>query len=114
MHQKYLFLLTIGLISSFNPKNTLAQSVSDAAKYSQTSTFATARSVGFGGALGSVGGDFSSLSVNPAGIGIYRKSEFMVTPGLRFNGTNTDYSGSSSADNNVRFGFNNNIQLLNT
>lgn len=107
MHQKYLFLLTIGLISSFNPKNTLAQSVSDAAKYSQTSTFATARSVGFGGALGSVGGDFSSLSVNPAGIGIYRKSEFMVTPGLRFNGTNTDYSGSSSADNNVRFGFNN-------
>jgi hypothetical protein len=83
------------------------QSVIDAAKYSQTSIFATARSTGFGGALGSVGGDFSSLSINPAGIGVYRTSEFMVTPGLRFNGTKTDYSGASFNDNNVRFGFNN-------
>lgn len=83
------------------------QSVIDAAKYSQTSIFATARSTGFGGALGSVGGDFSSLSINPAGIGVYRTSEFMLSPGLRFNGTQTDYSGASFNDNNVRFGFNN-------
>ena len=28
------------------------------------------------GAMGSVGGDFSVLSINPAGIGLYRASEF--------------------------------------
>jgi hypothetical protein len=99
------FILIISII--FWNKIGVAQSVIDAAKYSQTSTIATARSIGFGGALGSVGGDFSSLSVNPAGIGIYRTSEFMVTPGLRFNGTNSNFSGGNFSDNNVRFGFNN-------
>lgn len=89
------------------PEKLVAQSVIDAGKYAQSSTFATARSIGFGGALGSVGGDFSSLSVNPAGIGIYRTSEFMITPGLRFNGTKSTYNASESADNGTRFGFNN-------
>lgn len=84
-----------------------AQSIIDAGKYGQTASFATARSVGFGGALGSVGGDFGSLSVNPAGLGIYRSSEFMITPGLRFSSSDSKYTGGSNGDNNVRFGFNN-------
>jgi hypothetical protein len=84
-----------------------AQSILDAGKYGQTASFSTARSVGFGGALGSVGGDFGSVSVNPAGLGIYRSSEFMLTPGLRFSSADSKYTGSSIADNNVRFGFNN-------
>jgi hypothetical protein len=102
---KLLIVLFASSIATSNNAN--AQSVIDAAKYSQTSSFATARSVGFGGALGSVGGDFSSLSINPAGIGIYRTSEFMVTPGLRFSGSNSSYSAKEFNDNNVRFGFNN-------
>lgn len=84
-----------------------AQSVIDAGKYGQVGSFGTARSVGFGNALGSVGADFASLSVNPAGIGVYRSSEFMFTPGLRFNGTNSSYIGNSSDDNGTRFGLNN-------
>lgn len=100
-------LMSIGLPLILMNQSGNAQNVIDAGKYGQTGTFATARSIGFGGALGSVGGDFGSLSVNPAGIGIYRSSEFMMTPGLRFSGSKSTYVGSESSDNNVRFGFNN-------
>lgn len=87
--------------------NVSAQSPLDLSKYGQYSSLGTARSVGFGGALGSVGGDFSSLSVNPAGIGQYRSSEVMFTPGLRFSNNKASYTGMAADDNNVRFGFNN-------
>jgi hypothetical protein len=63
--------------------------------------------MGFGNALGSVGGDFSSLSVNPAGIGIYRSSELTLTPSLKINSNSTDYTGVATTDNNTRFNFNN-------
>lgn len=87
--------------------NVSAQSLIDISKYGQTGSYGTARSMGFGGALGSVGGDFSTLSVNPAGIGQYRSSEVMFTPGLRFSNNQSTYTGVNSDDNNVRFGFNN-------
>ena len=46
-----------------------AQDAVGAFTLSNLTTYGTARSIGFGGALGSIGGDFSCLSVNPAGIG---------------------------------------------
>ncbi|GAA4455709.1 hypothetical protein [Rurimicrobium arvi] len=88
-------------------QSSYAQDVLNLGKYGQYNSFGTARSMGFGNTLGSVGGDFSSLSVNPAGIGIYRSSEVMFTPGLRFSSNNSIWQGKSSDDNNVRFGFNN-------
>lgn len=107
MNTRSFKLFGLILPFAFVGNKTNAQNVIDAGKYSQTASFATARSIGFGGALGSVGGDFGSLSVNPAGIGIYRSSEFMVTPGLRFSGSKSSYTGNETSDNNVRFGFNN-------
>ena len=74
MKRAYVQLMAASIACVLLSHQLWAQSVWDAAKYSQASIFATARSTGFGGALGSVGGDFSSLSVNPAGIGIYRTS----------------------------------------
>ncbi|MDI9318935.1 MAG: hypothetical protein QM530_00535 [Phycisphaerales bacterium] len=100
-------ILSLSLSSVFLTQVGNAQSVIDAGKYGQTASYGTARSIGFGGALGSVGGDFSTVNVNPAGLGMYRTSEFMLTPGLRFNGTNSEYTGTSSSDNGTRFGFNN-------
>ncbi len=63
--------------------------------------------MGFGSALGSVGGDFTSLSVNPAGIGVYRRSEVMFTPSLKFNSADATYMGELNDDNTVKFNFNN-------
>jgi hypothetical protein len=84
-----------------------AQDEMDALRYSFLSPQGTARSMGFGSTLGSVGGDFTSLSVNPAGIGIYRKSEFMFTPSIKFNGVESRYLGNLTDDNSTRFTFNN-------
>ncbi len=67
----------------------------------------TARSMGFGNALGSIGGDFSSLSVNPAGLGVYRSSELTFTPTLRMNSASSQYLDEVKEDNNTRFNFNN-------
>jgi hypothetical protein len=85
----------------------LAQDETDALRYSFLVPQGTARSMGFGSALGSVGGDFSSLSVNPAGIGVYRRSEFMFTPSLKFNNTQGRYLNGVDDDSRTAFNFSN-------
>lgn len=98
----YLFaVMLIGLSSA--SYIAIAQDETDAFRYSYLSTQGTARSIGFGGALGSIGGDFSSLSVNPAGIGVYRSSEFTFAPAIRIGSVEGRYTGNSMADNNTRF-----------
>ncbi|WP_285057576.1 OmpP1/FadL family transporter [Pedobacter ginsengisoli] len=65
--------------------STYAQSYApDALKFSQTNYGSTARFKGMGGAQIGVGGDMSSLGGNPAGLGLFTKSEFGLTP--EFNG----------------------------
>ncbi|MGA1581995.1 MAG: hypothetical protein ACO4CH_01905 [Saprospiraceae bacterium] len=59
-----------------------AQSVRDALRYSKTSPGFTARSLGVGGSLGSLGADLSVLTTNPAGLAWYRSSEISITPGV--------------------------------
>ena len=49
-----------------------AQTDIDALRYSQTSIAGTARFTSMAGAFGALGGDFSSLATNPAGVAIYR------------------------------------------
>ena len=53
----------------------------DLFNYSQhTYTFGTARSAAMAGAMTSLGGDMSSLTINPAGLGMYRTNEVAITP----------------------------------
>jgi hypothetical protein len=85
----------------------VAQDESDALRYSMLKPQGTARSMGFGGALGSIGGDFSSLTVNPAGIGVYRSSEMTFTPSLKMNSNNSTYTGAAMTDNTTKFTINN-------
>jgi hypothetical protein len=73
-----------------------AQNDIDALRYSQTGVGGTARFVSMGGAFGALGGNTSCLSYNPAGIGIYRKGEINISPGLRFLNVNTDHNGSTN------------------
>lgn len=47
----------------------------------------TARFVGMGGAMGALGGDISTMGTNPAGIGIYRSNDVMVSFGFTNVGT---------------------------
>ena len=57
-----------------------AQTADDALRYAQEHYTGTARSMAMGGAFGALGGDFSSIGINPAGLGVYQSSEFTFTP----------------------------------
>jgi len=85
--KKYIILVaTLCYIGFAN-----GQSYEDALRFSQNIYEGTARFQGMGGAFSALGGDFTTLSINPAGSGIYRMSEFMVTPTLAILSTKTDY-----------------------
>lgn len=77
---------------------TQAQYVGDALRYSQNFPTLSARSMSMGGAFSSLGGDYSSAAINPAGLGLYRKSEFVFSPGIGFSNTTADYLGQSHKD----------------
>ncbi|MCX6255507.1 MAG: hypothetical protein NTV31_13640 [Bacteroidia bacterium] len=93
---KRISLIIIAVFSLFTGIN--AQNVEDALRYSQLFYGGTARFMSMGGAFTALGGDMSSLSQNPAGIGVFRSSELTVTPQLfhinstaGFNGNTSDY-----------------------
>ena len=56
-----------------------AQSATDIYSLSQTDIRGTARFMSMGGAFTALGGDLSTLTQNPAGIGVYRRSEIGAT-----------------------------------
>ncbi len=88
-----VFLLTISFAYS------QSQYIDNALKFSQNDYGGTARFVGMGGAFGALGGDFSSTSINPAGLGLYRSSELVFSPGLSYNANSSSYLGNSTDEN---------------
>lgn len=56
-----------------------AQSAMDAYQFAQPDLKGTARFMSMGGAFGALGGDLSTLSQNPGGIGVYRQNEIGFT-----------------------------------
>jgi hypothetical protein len=84
-----------------------AQYVTEALRYSQNFPTLTARSISMGGAFTSLGGDFASSYVNPAGLGLYRKSEFSFTPSLSLAKTTADYIGQDNSDYKYQFAISN-------
>jgi len=79
------------------------QYVTDALRYSQVFPAVTARSMAMGSAFSSLGGDYSSALINPAGLGLYRKSEVVVTPGFVFSKTSSSYLGVKNDDSRYQF-----------
>ncbi|TDQ10977.1 OmpP1/FadL family transporter [Pedobacter metabolipauper] len=79
----------------------------DALKFSQSNFGSTSRFKGMAGAQIGVGGDMSSLGANPAGLGLFTKSEFSLTP--EFNGMKGDalYLGSSTKSSKNQLNLNN-------
>lgn len=73
-----------------------SQNVSDAVRWSFTNPGGTARTLGVGGAFGAMGGDFSVVNINPAGLGVYRKSEFTISPSLSNSRTTSYIKGLNS------------------
>lgn len=84
-----------------------AQTIEDALRYSRLNAGGTARSISTGGALSAFGGDFGTLSINPAGIAAYRKSSLMITPSLNFARTRSTFSETDFNDNRTNINLSN-------
>jgi long-subunit fatty acid transport protein len=82
------------------------QNVDDALRYSQIFYGGTARFMSMGGAFTALGGDLSSLSLNPAGTGVFRSSEFSITPQMFYNNTTARFMGNSLSDFKYNFNLN--------
>ena len=67
-----------------------AQSASDALLVGQVYHGGSARYMAMGGAFNALGGDFSTLSVNPAGLGVYRSGELVMTMDLNVMNTTSE------------------------
>jgi hypothetical protein len=107
--KRLIFFSLLGLttISAFS------QTLDDALRYSQTYQSGTARFNALGGAYGALGADFSSLSVNPAGIGVYRSSEFTITPVFTSNTVKSTFLGNKNEDFKYSFNLGNLGMVLN-
>lgn len=99
--------LTIMAVAVILPFLSSAQDLADALRYSWFQVNGTARAGGMGNAYGALGGDFTSVSINPAGLGLYRSGELALTPGFGQTKVNTEYWGQSMTDSKYNFAFNN-------
>jgi len=89
------------------PALLLAQNEIDALRYSQNYFGGTTRAASMAGAFGALGGDFSSLSINPAGIGVYRSTEFTISPTLLYDKMEATFLGNRFLDSRYQFYLNN-------
>lgn len=96
-------VLIIALVCSLSAT---AQNEVDALRMSQPGVYGTARFVGMGGAFGALGGDLSVVTANPAGLGVYRRSEFSFTTAMYLQSTKAMHYGEEDRGNkfNVNFG----------
>lgn len=84
-----------------------AQLAADALRFSTYNYGgSTARSMGAGNSIGALGADYSVLSINPAGLGMYRRGEFLLTPAVGFTKTSALLSGTEVATNRTNTDFN--------
>ena len=84
-----------------------AQSAIDGFRFSQSDLKGSARYMGMGGAFGALGGDLSSISSNPAGLGVYRRSEIGITMNLDLQNASTESQGFRNSQNQTKFLLNN-------
>ncbi|MFK7757597.1 MAG: OmpP1/FadL family transporter [Flavobacteriales bacterium] len=94
---KYIFTL----IAVLTLNSGFGQNMDDILRYSFHNSFSTARSAGMGGAFGALGADLSSLSSNPAGLGLYRRGDFSFTPNIGGSSANSNFDGSNSSDSDI-------------
>lgn len=99
--------ITMIALAMFTVVGAGAQTIYDATNIAQKELNGTARFVGMGGAMGALGGDISTIGTNPAGIGIYRSNDAMLTFGYSMTGTESNYVGNKFEMNKSRWSFDN-------
>ena len=101
--KKLLFLIltcfiTINVVQS--------QEIPDAVRYTQDNLNGTARFRAMGGAFGALGGDLSSINVNPAGSAIFSNNQLTLSLSTFNKKNDSNYFGTSTTDSNSNFDMN--------
>lgn len=103
MKKQVLIIATLTMYAC----TSIAQNDIDAIRYSQLTFGGTARFAAMAGSMGALGGDISTLSYNPAGIAVFRKTEFTITPSIFSQKTTSTYNNSQADDSKLNFNFGN-------
>lgn len=85
------------------PTLVMAQFPEDALRYGYSIMGGTARNVAIGGAMGSLGGDITAAHINPAGIGLYKNKEAVLSPGFQFGSFSYDFLDESKKSSKSNF-----------
>ncbi|MCF8231492.1 MAG: hypothetical protein K9J27_04825 [Bacteroidales bacterium] len=104
---KKIAILISVLLTTFITHEGLAQSETDALRYSRLYFGGSARSSAMGGAFGAIGADMSTMSTNPGGIGLYSHSQLSISPALNKGETESTYLGTTAIDSRYDFGMQN-------
>ena len=101
--KKLIVLFSIAMVCAYS---SFAQNDVDAMRYSQLSFGGTARFASMAGSMGALGGDMSTISFNPAGIAVFRKTELSISPYLYIPHSSSTFNNTSSGDSklNVNLG----------
>lgn len=100
---KKIFLILLAIM----PFCITGQNIYDVYNVSTSYYQGTAKGMAMGMAIGAVGEDFSSLAINPAGVGLFRKPAFTFTPSILTTYTKSDLNGNLATDSKAKLSVNN-------
>ncbi len=96
------YLLCIFSLSCFTAYSQTPEDALRTAWYTQNGT---ARNMAIGGVMGSLGGEISANHINPAGIGLYKTRELVLSPGFALNNNKFNYRGTDTANSKNNFNY---------
>ena len=102
MNFKKLFIFCALSASGYNA---FAQYAADALRFSELNQGTTSRFKGLGSAQTALGGDLSSLSGNPAGLGMFTRSDVSFTTNFSSSKINSSYFNNSVESQKNQLGF---------
>jgi hypothetical protein len=105
--RRNIIIAAMFALSFSMPTLSFGQYADQALRLSNLSYSGTARFTGMGGAFGAIGGDFTALSINPAGIGVYKNSEFSFTPLIYNTRSFSEYCKNHRQEYSVRLNISN-------
>ena len=94
MIRRILYTLLLAL-----PMTAVAQNFYNFAGLNEKGIVGTARFVGMGGSMSSLGADISVMGVNPAGIALYRGNDFSFTASVETDNSTAVYSNTNMRSN---------------
>lgn len=100
---KKLLMFSIGLLST---SYILAQDITDAVRYSMDEIQGSARFRGMSGAFGALGGDMSSVNINPAGSAIFNNSHASLSLGVFAKSNDVNYFNGTTSSSDSDFDLN--------